>query len=112
MNSVTDRDERAALRYEIMTTSMDFDQYAWAMSWRFAIAENLYLSDPDAVPEAWHFEPPRIGTLTVEAVRDGYEGSTVFALVADGCVSSATLVYWGNVLSRYTDRLTAAGLDY
>jgi L-ascorbate metabolism protein UlaG (beta-lactamase superfamily) len=111
----TSREGRKAIRGELALTSGDDDVYGWCMGWWFAIAETLYVTDRDAIPQHWGFRAaPSLDSdpNADETIRESYEGDRIMDLGGDGDVTSGDLVYWGNVLGRYARLCDAAGRSY
>jgi hypothetical protein len=77
------------------------DMWGHTMGWWFAVADALTDKTPDQVPAAWKFRQSPLGSDTEQ-----YEYEICSAYTPE------TLRRFGNALSRYANKLKAAGLDY
>lgn len=91
------------LKSEMRLCDFAHDPWGTAMSWHFAVAEQLHFTRATPVPEAWQFKP---GMSYEDQDFEGYE--IEFVRLA----SDEVLVAFGNLLRRYTALLERKGLSY
>lgn len=84
------------------------DPWGSSMGWFFAVAETLWHRSAADIPAEWQFGHG----MGCDGSSDDYPDAVVMEMYDSGQVSDADLVRFGNVLSRYTDLLRAAELDY
>jgi len=80
----------------------DGDDWGWAISWLFAICDELMFRRSLPVPAEWEFRPSPFGP------DDSDEWKTSIL----DTFSDSQVQYCGNLLYRYTERLRRAGKDY
>jgi len=86
-----------------MRLTHDGDAWGNTMGWWFAVADELNTRDPALVPAHWEFRPSPLGPSNDP---DAYE-----TYVVEEAPTKA-LIAFGNILTRYAQRLRRAGLDY
>lgn len=91
------------IKSEMAVNSGGGDVYGWAMGWWFAIAGRLN-DDGEAVPADWSYRPSPFGGADPDALED--------STLAELALPADTLIYVGNVLSRYIAACKRRGLDY
>jgi len=92
---------KTQLRQEYRLTACS-DPWGDAMHWLFTIADHLHFNE-NGTPDAWQYRPSPLGPTNDP---DDY----VTGLCAE--TDAETLTDFGNVLSRYAEKLRLAGLDY
>lgn len=108
---------KAAIRRAIRCDDVKYDPWGTAMGWRFGIAHVLHAQDPALVPDAWSFSTAATDTLdTLVDSADDDDAETpdvdIAVMVDAGDTDNDALIYWGNVLARYTHVCERAGRSY
>lgn len=80
----------------------DGDEYGWAMSWLYGIADTICWKRDIDVPSAWEFRPSPLGFCKDDEFK--------IEILDD--LSDNQLLYAGNLLHRYVGFLKRAGKDY
>ncbi len=93
----------AALKAELRLDDIKYDPWGTAMSWHFALCDWLHFRTSEDVPCEWQYSP---GAASDIDENDEYKHE---AFVAE---EVETLLDFGHLLDRYTDKLRLAGRDY
>lgn len=83
------------------------DPWGSAMGWFFGVADVLWHAGEDSIPPEWEY-----GHSPVCDGPEDYPDAEISEMFDSGEIDLADLVRFGNMLSRYTDILRAAGHDY
>lgn len=113
----------SALRHRIRMDDIKHDPWGTAMGWHSAIARVLHALDPNLVPANWEYQRSVADTADLEEIAGDpdsededenleYPDCDVALFVLGDEVDEATLIYWGNVLARYTAACKRAGRSY
>jgi len=105
----------AILRADLTANWDRGDAWGSAMGAHFSIADVLYVAGED-IPAAWGYRQPNTTQAVHDAMYDENNGDWLAADLREslmtGLVTADDLRHAGDVLSRYTDMLKAAGRDY
>lgn len=85
-----------------LVQDFDGDEWGWAMSWWFAICDEMTFNRDLATPCEWQFHPSPMGKRNDDEWKD-----EILAQMSNG-----QLAYLGKLLHRYTTRLRKLGKDY
>lgn len=90
------------------------DEWGWALSWAFAVAEVLHFNGHDVPAEMGYAPGLRSAEYddTGRVILEDYPDEYVNELLHDGAVSVSDLMRAGLILTRYCALLRANGRDY
>ena len=97
------RNKFDALKAEFRMDNCSDDPWSTAMSWHFALCDWLHFRTDEEVPPEWRYRP---GAATDIQEDDDWRHGAFMA------EDTGTLIDFGNLLDRYTDKLRLAGRDY
>jgi hypothetical protein len=89
------------IKHDAMLTYDSYDAWGWAMTWWFAVADEMTRRGLD-IPATWQYRPG----LDVSRDEDSYEDETLELADDDA------LEHFGNVLARFARILEHQGKDY
>lgn len=95
--------------YDIRLRFDGGDPWGSTMAEAFGIATALYVMGEE-VPDHWQFSPGPI--LNEEIAREQWPDAEWIDALEAGTFTADELRHAGNVLTRYADKLRAAGMDY
>lgn len=94
---------------EARTTGDWYDPYGAAMGWLFALAEVMYVSYGEMMPE---FTPSIVMVEGDRSSVEGYEAESLFEFIDAGLIDDDDIREAYATLSRYDDWVRVAGRNY
>ncbi len=97
------RNKFEALKSELRMDDLTGDAWGTAMGWRFALCDWLHFRTDEDVPWEWEYRPGAANDIQED---DSWKHDAFMAEDVE------TLIDFGHLLARYTDKLRLAGRDY